>query len=390
MSEARRSVRAMNDGRRRRQAKQARRDARRQARRERHVAQPTLADVVRKILADGPLALLQAMGMAVERGTPEVFSRFRLGEFRPMNLSTFIDNVSVTPEIEHTMVLAVLAELLVDKPALQRRCRLEVEFRGGQLPAWIRGLPRTRVDRAARIGHVLGDRDQLLLDVRIAGDQETVAVMIDHLAFSDVSDLGVTQESFDCAVANARDQGAPVVEMDLADARAWIEQALENVIIPRYDDSRLGFPAVLRWLLTKMPKGGQQRKSPRDDYRAVSAVFDAFFTSPQGARFTPRDEYEQLLSEIVDGGTGDPLRWSEYRVRRALDFLSFDDRWTADVLIDAPALLRVFIPIAHALSGIPSELTDRALAAIGEAEPAFRERMVAEARRWDDDEDWAS
>ncbi|CDO10369.1 hypothetical protein [Mycolicibacterium cosmeticum] len=214
--------------------------------------------------------------------------------------------------------------------------------------------------------------------------------MIDHLAFSDVSDLGATQESFDCAVANARDQGAPVVEMDLADARAWIEQALENVIIPRYDDSRLGFPAVLRWLLTKLPTGGQQRKSPRDDYRTVSAVFDAFFTSPQGARFAPRDEYEHLLGEIVDGGTGDPLRWSEYRVRRALDFLSFDDCWTTGVLVDAPALLRVFIPIAHALSGIPSEFTDRALSAIEEAEPAFRERMVAEAKRWDDDEDWAS
>ncbi|WP_131590214.1 hypothetical protein [Mycolicibacterium cosmeticum] len=131
----------MNDGRRRRQAKQARRDARRQVRRERQVLQPTLADVVRKILADGPLALLQAMGIAVEKGTPEVFSRFRLGESTPMNLSILIDNVAVTPDIEHTMVLALLAELLVDKPALQRRCRLQVEFRGGQLPGLDQGPP---------------------------------------------------------------------------------------------------------------------------------------------------------------------------------------------------------------------------------------------------------
>ncbi|MCX2715535.1 hypothetical protein [Mycolicibacterium sp. J2] len=349
-----------------------------------------MADVVRKILADGPLALLQAMGIAVERGTPEVFSRFRLGESEPLDLSTLIDNVSVAPDVEYTIVLAVLAELLVDKPALQRRCRLEVELRSGQLPVWVRDLPRTRVYRAVRIGHALGDRDQLLLDVRIADHHETIAVMIDHVAFSDVSDLGVIQKSIDCAVADARDKGAPVVEMDLADARAWIEQASENVIIPRYEDSRLGFPAVLRWLLTKLPNGGQQRKSPRDDHRAAAVVFAAFFTSPQGARFTPRDEYEHLLGEIVDGGTGDPLRWSEYRVRRALDFLSFDDYWATDVLVDAPALLRVFIPIAHALSGIPSELTDRALAAIGEAEPAFRERIIAEARRWGDDEDWAS
>lgn len=134
--------------------------------------------------------------------------------------------------------------------------------------------------------------------------------------------------------------------------------------------------------------GGQRRKPPRDDYRAVAAVFNAFFTSPQGARFTPRDEYEELLAEIVDGGTGDPLRWSECRVRRALDFLPFDDFRTSDVQIDAPDLLRVFIPIAHALSGIGSELTDRALAAIDEVEPDFRERVMAEARKWDDDENW--
>ncbi|MCV7251829.1 hypothetical protein H7J86_06615 [Mycobacterium hackensackense] len=379
----------MNDGRKRRQAKQARRNARRQAKRERQLPEPTLADAVRNTLAGGyPLALLQLIGMAVEKGTPEVFPRFGLGGPKPMDLSVFVDNVSTAPDLEHTMVLAVLAELLVDGPALQRRCRLEVEPRGGSLPAWIRNLPNTQVCRAARIGHVLGDRDQILLDVRIADQQETVAVTIDHLAFSDVSDVGVTDTSFDSAVAHAHDVGAPVVDMTLADARAWIEQALENVIFPRYRESRPGFSAVLRWLLTKLPAGGQRRKPPRDDYRAVAAVFNAFFTSPQGARFTPRDEYEELLAEIVDGGTGDPLRWSECRVRRALDFLPFDDFRTSDAQIDAPDLLRVFIPIAHALSGIGPELTDRALAAIGEEEPDFRERVIAEASKWDDDENW--
>ncbi|MCV7358912.1 hypothetical protein [Mycolicibacterium fluoranthenivorans] len=347
--------------------------------------EPTLVDAVRNSLADGhPLALLQAMGVVVEKGTPYVFSRLTLGESNPLGLSVFVDNLSVATDIEHTMALAVLTELMVDNPALQRRCRVEVEFRGGRLAAWIRDLPRTRVYRAVRIGHALGDRDQLLLDVRMADHQGAVAVMIDHLAFSDVSDLGVTRESFDAAVAHARDLGAPVVEMDLADARAWIEQGVENVIIPRADDSRLGFPAVLRWLLTRLPAGGQLRKSPRDDYRAVSTVFDAFFTSPQGARFTPRDAYEELLSQIVDSGTGDPLRWSEYRARRAMDFLSYDSCGTVDVLIDAPDLLRVFIPIAHALSGIAPALTDRVLAVIDEAEPAFRERVIAEAKKWDD------
>ncbi|SCX11434.1 hypothetical protein SAMN02799620_01565 [Mycolicibacterium fluoranthenivorans] len=384
-----RSVRAMNDGRKRRQAKQARRNARRQAKRERQIPEPTLVDAVRNTLADGhPLALLQLVGMAVERGTPGVFSHIRPGAADPLDLSVFVDNVSTAPDPEHTMVLAVLAELSVDDPRLGRRCRLEVELRGGSLPAWIRNLPNTEVCHAARIGHVLGDRDQILLDVRIADQQETVAVTIDHLAFSDVSDVGVTDTSFDSAVAHAHDVGAPVVDMTLADARAWIEQALENVIFPRYRESRPGFSAVLRWLLTKLPAGGQRRKPPRDDYRAVAAVFNAFFTSPQGARFTPRDEYEELLAEIVDGGTGDPLRWSECRVRRALDFLPFDDFRTSDAQIDAPDLLRVFIPIAHALSGIGPELTDRALAAIGEEEPDFRERVIAEASKWDDDENW--
>ena len=362
---------------------------RRRVKRERHVLEPSLADAVRNTLADGhPLALLQVIGMAVERGTPEVFSRLRMREPDPMDLAVFVDNVSVASDPEHTMVLAVLAELLVDNPRLQRRCRLEVELRGGSSPAWIADLPSTRVCRAVRIGHVLGDRDQLLLDVRVADQRETVAVIIDHMAFSDVSDLGVIHESLDSAVSNAHGHGAPVVEMNLADARAWIEQALENVIVARYEDSRVGFSAVLRWLLTKLPAGGQRRMSPRDDYRGVSTVLAAFFTSPQGARFAPRHGYEELLGEIIDGGTGDPLRWSEYRVRRALDFLPYDDFRTADIQMDAPELLRIFIPIAHALSGISQELTDRALAAIDELEPAFRARAIAEAKEWNDGEDW--
>ena len=61
-----------------------------------------------------------------------------------------------------------------------------------------------------------------------------------------------------------------------------------------------------------------------------------------------------------------------------------------ECLLDAPDLLRAFVPVAHALSGI-RELTARALDMIGEMEPVFQRRILAEVKRWDDDADepWA-
>lgn len=118
---------------------------------------------------------------------------------------------------------------------------------------------------------------------------------------------------------------------------------------------------------------------------------------PQVATGTPhrpfsRFDNEELMGELLGTGSGDPLRWSAARIEQALGGLSYpDDHMSVDCLLDAPDLLRAFVPVAHALSGIRQGLTARALDMIDQMEPGFRQRILAEAKRWDDEDDetWA-
>ena len=100
-----------------------------------------------------------------------------------------------------TALLAVIAELLVDDPAPQLRCRREVAERGEHLPRWITALPRVDVYRAVRRTNVFGDVDELVIGMRLDGGHElTIAVQIDHNMWSSVVDAGVVPDPIDEAL----------------------------------------------------------------------------------------------------------------------------------------------------------------------------------------------
>ena len=132
---------------------------------------------------------------------------------------------------ETTALLAVIAELLVDDPAPQLRCRRELAERDEHLPRWIAALPRVDVYRAVRRTHVFGDVDELVIGMRLDGGHElTVAVQIDHNMWSSVVDAGVVPDPIDEALARVAESSSDtdVFEMTLADARVWIEDALRQ------------------------------------------------------------------------------------------------------------------------------------------------------------------
>jgi hypothetical protein len=79
-----------------------------------------------------------------------------------------------------TALLAVIAELLVDDPAPQLRCRRELAERDEHLPRWITGLPQVDVYRAVRRTNVFGDVDEVVVGMRLDGGHElTIAIKID-------------------------------------------------------------------------------------------------------------------------------------------------------------------------------------------------------------------
>ena len=350
----------------------------------------TLRGIVRSALGRGhPLHLLSVAGLMIHVSNPEPL-RFLKSRRRDTHyLDVLVAGLIGARNRETTALLTVFAELLVDDPAPQLRCRHELAQRDDHLPHWLTALPQLNVYRTVRRTHVLGDVDDLVIGTRLeSGHEMTIAVTIDHNDVSQVTDAVAVPDSIDKALARAAEFSTDftVVEISPADARASIERALDWQTIAPQTETWKYYGALTQWLVGQLPDGGECR-SPAGDREPTEDLYEAFFASPAAAPF--RDfSHRELLAELLDTGTGDPLRWSAARVERALDDPSdYGDGMPVEVALDAPDLLRAFVPYAHAQSGIRDELTARALAVIDELRSTYkREALRQEQCRWLDDE----
>jgi hypothetical protein len=175
-----------------------------------------------------------------------------------------------------------------------------------------------------------------------------------------------------------------VFEMSLADARAWIEDALcKPALAPKTETWPL-YTALVQWVVGQLPEGGERRTPPCDP-EVNEELCDGFFETSSAAPFTEHS-HRDLLLELFDTGTGDPLRWSSARVEDALGSASCNDHLIPlEVALDAPDLLRAFIPYAHAQSGIRDELTSRTLAMVDAMRSRYKRDVLKQAY-WDLDD----
>jgi hypothetical protein len=140
----------------------------------------------------------------------------------------------------------------------------------------------------------------------------------------------------------------------------------------------------VRWLARLLPEDGSYIDVPQGNAVQDSETVDSFFASVVGAPFDDVD-HRALLDACIEEGTGDPLRWSAARLTLLLDGPFADDEIVPmETQLDAPELLRAYVPFAHARGGISEELTAEALAAIDEAADDYRAAVVEEAREDDD------
>ena len=381
----------MNDGRKRRQAKQSRRDARRLKTRdtpEETSGEPPaespeespegmlLVEEVRRALDTGhPLDLLGMASLMIEATKPNPLAAFV--KSREQRESVRLDDLVagfVDVHIpETTALLAVLAELLVDDEDLRLRCGKEVAARHDSLPQWISGLPHVDVYRAVRMTHVLGDGDELLIGARLtSGHELTCVAHINHLSSSEIKDAFFVPDSIDRVASVAEehntDPDTSFIAMSLADARAWIQHGLDLPLFTLGTDSWPDCRTLVQWLTGHMPDGGQKYESPWDR-GSTEELRKQFFASPEGAPFDDHD-HRELLRELLDTDTGDPWRWSTARVAEVFT-RSFGEGASLQAVLDVPELLRAFVPFAHAQSGIRDELTAEALAVIDEMSPGL-------------------
>jgi hypothetical protein len=299
--------------------------------------------------------------------------------------ATFVE--VATPET--TALLTVIGTLTSDE-VLSTRIRRELASRPAPPADWLTQLTDTSTQRAVRMGHVLNDGDNIMLGVRLASDYElTIVVYIDHNLGTLVKDGFVLSEPMAGILAQygqmADDPDVVWAELSPADARAWIEPAIERAAItfpPLKSESWPACRPLVEWITRTLPAGGSGYARPQRDSRQRDNLKERFFISRWGAPLDDadhRDLLESLLWYGTDYGPGDPLRWSAVRVEILfLDWLPRKVLAPAEYLAKAPDLLRAFVRFAHAEAGLRASLTDDALAAIDDCAPHYLSAIGSE------------
>jgi hypothetical protein len=161
----------------------------------------------------------------------------------------------------------------------------------------------------------------------------------------------------------------------------WIEDALDKPTLAPETDTWPLYRPLVQWLVGRLPEGGEHR-SPAGESESSEQLCDRFFATSSAVPFTD-SSHRELLLELFETGTGDPSRWSTARVERAIGgALYSEDSIPLEVALDAPDLLRAFIPCAHAQSGIPEELSSRTLAMVDVLRSSYRREVLRRAKYW--------
>jgi hypothetical protein len=377
---------------RRRRAEKRRRPARRTTRARQHAsAEPDLLTDVRRALTDpNPLSLLSYVSTLLcvtdsRRNHP--FARAEDPHLAALTREDLVGTFLDVAAPETSALLAVIAEMAGDADVLRARIRRELAARPKVEPAWLAQLSESSAHRAVRMHHVLGDGDNIMVGARLPGGHElTCLVYIDHNFGTLVKDAFVVPESIASMVTKfkrvTKDPDTRWDDISLADARAWVDAAIELAAItfpPLETETWPACRALVEWITRSLPEGGTGYQRPQWDSADLARLTDRFFASPYGAPLDDHDHrglLESLLWYGTDYGPGDPLRWSPVKVEILLDdWISRKIVAPVEYLAKAPELLRAFVRFAHEEAELRSDLTDETLAAINAWEPQYQQTI---------------
>jgi hypothetical protein len=285
--------------------------------------------------------------------------------------------------IETSALLAVIAELAGDD-IMRRRIRREIAQRAHALPRWLINLGSTTVDGVVEMIHVLGDGDNIMIELNLPdGSALSVVVYIDHNMGTLVKDAFAVPEPLDALIQTMRavgdDQDTTWTDLTPADARARIRDAVEQgaITFPPFEtDSWPACRPLVEWAIEMLPAGGTGYQRPHWNADALRELTERFLGSPFGANLDDAD-HRGLLESVLwfgtDHGPGDPLRWSPVAVEILLiDWVPRKIIADAAYLSKAPDLLRAFIRFCHHERGIRAALTADTLAAVDRYEPEYQ------------------
>ena len=251
-----------------------------------------------------------------------------------------------------------------------------------RLPRWLAGLGGAEVSGALQTQDAVRDGTNIVLGLRVGGHDLSLITLIDHNAGTIVKDsfaipagLGEFREVWHRADPH---HATEVRRLTPADARAWLEPALEHgdLTWPPYESET--WPAIrplLDWALRHCPAGGFgfDRLELTDAEQAQ--LIEDFVRDKAGRPFDD-PEHRDLLDSLMWFGTGygygDPLLLSPTKIEiLLLDWVPRKIVANVEYLTKLPALLTAFVPYGHRLRSIPQSDTDDTLEQVKKLTPEY-------------------
>lgn len=342
-----------------------------------------IEDTRRRLATDEPLDFLAYVSSLIAALDPRAKNPFeRTRQQDAVTVPALVGSFAEDVLPETTALLAALAELGPDELS-RARARRAYAASPHEVPDWLVRLDETSLDRAVESTHVLGDGENVMLNVRLPGHDLTMVVYIDHNLGTVVKDGFPAPAGVDEVVSRLReasdDPDMRYGDISLADARARISEAIErgsHMFPPLETETWPASRPLTEWLLRLLPEGGMGYVRPEWSQAALRKLANRFFGSPFGRRLDNKDNrnlLDQFLWFGTDYGPGDPLRWSPVAVELLLaDWIPRKIAADSAFLAKAPALLREFIRYCHDERGIRPSLTHETLAAVDHYEPEYQ------------------
>jgi hypothetical protein len=400
----------MSEKRQRKQQRRARRRAgggalRRQSHSARRAAdgQETIDDVMVDLAgiaaggADKPADALEA-----EQWASGLLSTFHVGPLQDRSMADELGNglVRALAKLQSDGALATLRAIgTLEGQACASRARAAADGlagAGAREPRWADDVGRARPLAAVLTSEASFD-DGVSVMVEFAypgGDRHTLGVYIDHNMGGLVKDVFVAGPLSDVRATfeatGAADDGLVLHELDLGEARARVERALDildHTLDPPVSDDVGTLRALIGARIALLPEG----ITLPEEYVDVAPeererLLDDFLAAPEGRRWRNNADTEDAVGLAIDFGAdynhGGPLRWSPVVVE------IFMTSWLArKVSMDRAFFERVPEVLADwvAYAGRRRGVSDAALREAVAAVELFREEMLESL---DDSEAW--
>ncbi len=264
--------------------------------------QPLMREIRSRMRDEDPMALCGFVSTMIAATD----GRFGYEDLSPVALEDLIDSF-IDVDIAETTALLHTLSAFAPTEAMRGRVDSALARRRQPMPRWLTELPSTTVTRVSRMGFPLDPGQNFLVEFRWPGGRIGTYVIFDAGLGRGVNDAFPAADTLEGIIEHMRRAGpaglAPTFDaMDLATARATIEQGLANGADPSPDEEDELWPSgrpFVEWLLTLMPAGGTPDPSTTTMPDLSAAALDDLFAADLDW-LEDDEELPEFIEEFID------------------------------------------------------------------------------------------